>query len=96
MVMALIECLLEFNEFLTFHRYFIIVAEAHIELFVFNTLALLWQKRVHILLEILLVLGLMHLMLSQWHQPIFLGIDKDITRFLKGLRMMTLSMINLI
>jgi hypothetical protein len=43
MVMALIEGLFEFDEFLALLRYLIVVAKAHIQLLIFNTLALLWE-----------------------------------------------------
>lgn len=96
MVVTLIECLLEFNEFLTLLRHFIIVAKAHIQLLVLYTLALLRQQIVHVLFEILPIFSLMHLVRRQRNQPLLLTVDEQVARFLKCNRMMTLRMINLV
>ena len=44
MVVALVECLFKFDEFLTLLRDLVVVAEAEIELLILNTLALLLQQ----------------------------------------------------
>ena len=96
MVVALIECLLEFNEFLTLLRHFVVMAESHIQLLVLYTLALLRQQIVHVLFEILPVFRLVHLVRRERNQPLLLTVDEQVARFLKGNGMMTLRMVNLV
>ena len=95
-VVALIESLLELDELVPLPSDLIIVAEAHIELLVLDTLGLLREHGVHVLLELLSVLSLEHLSASEWHQALFLTVNKQVPRLLQRQSMVTLCVVDFV
>lgn len=95
-VVALVVRLFELDELVPFLGHLVVVAEAHVQLLVLDTLALLGKHGVHVLLELLSVLCLEDLHARQSRQPLLLTVNKEVPRLLQSQRVVTLSVVDFI
>lgn len=95
-IVSLIVRLLELYEFVSLLGDLVVVTESHVKLLVLNTLGLLWEDGVHVLLELLFVLCLEHLDVCQCCQALLLTVYQKISGLLESQSMVTLRVVDLI